>query len=460
MIISRIGRFLLACITLLSFAAAARPGDAPWKVGIAAVKITPQKHIPLAGYAGRNRPFQSVEQDIYAKAMLVEDGSGSRAILITLDLVGIRPPVAEPVCQRITEKTGLQRHQILLNCSHTHSAPLLHYPDDPNAPKLPTTPDTAEYTRWLEDQLVDLAIRAASNVRPANISWGVGVAPFVMNRREYSERGVLNAPNPRGPVDRAVPVLRVEDPADHKLIAILFGAACHNTTLTGNNLRLCGDYAGFAEHDLEAQFAGVQAMFMQGFGGDANPYPRGTLPLAKQHGQTLADEVARVLKDGKKLKPVAGPLKTVMDYVDLPLRQVPREELETLVKTEPSWIQFGAKTRLALLDRGETLPASYHAPIAVWQFGEDLTLVAVSGEVVNDYVRLVESAIGPLRLWPAGYCNDVFGYLPSARVVREGGYENRGLNTGKGWFTPDAQDLVVNKVKDLARQAGRQLPDR
>src|SRR5437763_61983 len=111
------GRILAALVALLGSAAA---DDAPWKVGLAAVKITPEKHIPLAGYAGRNKPFQSVEQDIYAKAMLLEDGSGSRALLITLDLVGIRPLVAEPVCQRITEKTGLQRHQILLNCSHTH----------------------------------------------------------------------------------------------------------------------------------------------------------------------------------------------------------------------------------------------------------------------------------------------------------------------------------------------------
>ena len=447
---------IILLLTLL-LAPLAPAADTPWKIGVASIDITPPKPIPLAGYAGRYKPFSAVEQPIHAKALYFDDAAGGRALLITLDLVGIRPPVAEPVCQRITEKTGLQRNQILLNCSHTHSAPLLAYESDPNYPaQLPTAAETAAYTRRLQDQLVDLAAQAVANPRPAALSWSVGVATFVMNRREFTAtQGVLNAPNPRGPVDRAVPVLRIENPADHKPFAILFGAACHNTTLQGNNLRLCGDYAGFAQHELEQAFPGATALFMQGCGGDANPYPRGTLALVKQHGHTLAEDVTRVLNDRKKLTPVRGPIKPVLDYVELPLRQTPRQEIEEIAKEGPSWLQFGAKTMAAKLAGGEKLPTDYRAPIAVWQFGNDLTLTAVSGEVVVDYVHMIEKAIGPVNLWPAGYCNDVFGYLPSARVIEEGGYENRGLNTGLGWFTPQAQDVVVNKVKELAAQAGR-----
>ena len=85
---------------------------------------------------------------------------------------------------------------------------------------------------------------------------------------------------------------------------------------------------------------------------------------------------------------------------------------------------------LAMLDRGEKLPTHYTCPLAVWQFGKDLTLVGLSGEVVVDYVTALERALGPNQLWIAGYCNDVFGYLPSARVLGEGGYETRGLYSG------------------------------
>ena len=85
-------------------------------------------------------------------------------------------------------------------------------------------------------------------------------------------------------------------------------------------------------------------------------------------------------------------------------------------------------------DAGATLPATYRAPVAAWQFGNDLTLVALPDEVVVDYVFRLEEALGPLRLWVAAYCHEVAGYIPSKRVLREGGYETRGLYFGTGWF--------------------------
>jgi len=71
----------------------------------------------------------------------------------------------------------------------------------------------------------------------------------------------------------------------------------------------------------------------------------------------------------------------------------------------------------------------------------------------------LEQAIGPLQLWIAAYCNDVFGYFPSTRVLKEGGYECRGLYTTEGFFAPGAQDVLVAKVRDLARRAGRKPPE-
>jgi hypothetical protein len=111
---------------------------------------------------------------------------------------------------------------------------------------------------------------------------------------------------------------------------------------------------------------------------------------------------------------------------------------------------------LAQLKRGEALPTNYRALVTVWQFGTDLTLVGLPGEVVVDYVRLLEDAVGPLKLWLSAYCNDTFGYLPSARVLREGGYETRGIyHGGIGYFAPEAQDVIVEKVRELASRAGR-----
>ena len=155
--------------------------------------------------------------------------------------------------------------------------------------------------------------------------------------------------------------------------------------------------------------------------------------------------------------PLAGPLRTVYGHVDLPLQSIrSRGEAEQLAKSSASYHRYVGEKMLAALDAGESLPTHYTAPLAVWQFGDDLTLAAISGETVVDYVKLVEREIGPLNLWVAGYSNDVFGYLPSARVLAEGGYETRGLiRGGAGLFAPEAEQAIAVKIRELAEQAGR-----
>jgi hypothetical protein len=433
--------------------------ESDWKVGLAEVKITPGRPISLAGYANRNHPFEKVTTDLYAKAMVLEDRDGKIAVMVTTDLIGLTEAVAEPVCERLTSKTGLKRDHILLSSSHIHTGPSLSL--DLKKVEESATLDDAErtvtYTRLLQDRLVEVVQRALEKREPAQLSWGSGVVNFVMNRREFTPGGVILGVNPRGPADRTVPVLRI-DGADGKLRAVLFGAGTHNTTLTDKCYELCGDYAGFAQAHVQEQHQGAQAMFILGCAGDSNPYPRGTMDLARKHGVTLGKEVCRVL--AAKLQPVRGPIKIAFGRAELPLQEPPpREELEKqAVRNGPiqSWV---AKQMLAILNRGEKLPTFYRCPIAVWQFGYDLTLVGLSGEAVVDYVMLLEKALGPNQLWLSAYCNDVFGYIPSARVLAEGGYETRGLYAGGiGVFSPKAQEVLVAKVRELAEQAGRRLP--
>jgi hypothetical protein len=448
----------LALWALLCFGTRAAAGGAEWKAGVARVKITPEQPVFLAGYASRDRPFDKVATDLYAKALALEDQQGRVAVLVTTDLIGLTAAVAEPVCKRIAGKTGLKREQILLSSSHIHTGPTLSLDATPREGRAAGDAlRTVEYTRRLQDQLVEVVVRALARREPARLSWGAGVANFVMNRREFTPGGVILGVNPRGPADRTVPVLRIDSP-DGKLRAVLFGAATHNTTLTEKCYEVCGDYAGFAQAYVEEHNPGALALFLLGLAGDSNPYPRGTMDLARAHGAELGKEVCRVL--GAKLRPVRGPLKVAFGIADLPLQPPPsRAELEKRLAEKRGMRSWLARQMLAALDRGEKLRTDYPAPVAVWQLGNDLTLVGLSGEVVVDYVAFLEKALGPNRLWLAAYCNDVFGYLPSARVLAEGGYETRGLYAGgAGLFAPRAQDVLVARVRELAGAVGRQLP--
>ncbi len=428
-----------------------------WKVGLATVKITPAEPVRMAGYGSKEReqPFDSVAADLFAKAMVFEDAKGHQSLLITTDLIGLTDAVLEPIYRRITEKTGLGRDQILINSSHTHTGPVLGL--DANQLEYLKNPAhieaTIRYTRGLSDGIVDLAVEATNKLESARLSWGVCVATFVMNRREFTERGVRLGVNARAMADRSVPILKIESPKG-KLRCVLIGTACHNTTLRGQAMQISGDYAGYAQQYVEKQFESAQAMFMQGCGGDADPFPHGSEGLARIHGMTLGKEVERVLETD--LTPVRGPLTTLLEPVALPLQQeISKETYDKLERASGSTRNVASNLREALKSDTQ-LPASYKSRIGLWQFGEDLTLVSLPGEVVVDYVGLIEEAIGPRKLWVSAYNHDVFGYLPSARVLREGGYEMRGIYSGGiGIFSPDVERVVVEKVHALAAKAGR-----
>ncbi len=444
----------MALWTTLLLVGGPAPAAAQWRAGFASERITPDQPLRMAGYAARVGVFKGVARDLFAKALVLEDEGGRRVALVTTDLIGIRAEIARAVVAKIPAAAGLGPGQVILSASHSHSGPdLLLDPSPRDGWSAADAAATATYTRGLVDTLADLIDRAARRLEPVRLSTGTGVAHFAMNRREFTESGVVIGVNPRGPVDRGVPVLRV-DGADGRPRVVLFSYACHNTTLTGNNFQIAGDYAGYAQAEIERQVAGVQAMFMAGTGADANPYPRGTLELAERHGLELGGEVVRVATQ-TKLREVRGPLRAVAAPVDLPLQPRSLAELERIAAGKDSNHRTTAQQLLNRLGRGESPLTHYTAPVALVQFGEDLTLVALPGEVVVDYRYAVEKAIGPLNLWVVAYTNDYYGYLPSPRVLEEGGYETRGLFSGEGWFSAATSEALIAAVRRLAAEARR-----
>ena len=444
-------RVLSICVLVLSINISHAQAQG-WRVGTSAVKITPEKPIPLVGYASRTNAFKTVDQDIYAQGLALQDESGNRALLVTADICILSPTVAEPICDELMAKTGLKREQILLSVSHTHSGPWVALAPS-RALNLPEslTNDVVEYTRVFQKKLVEAGTGALAKLAPAKISYGTGAANFVMNRRELTTNGVILGVNPRGYVDRTVPALRI-DSLEGELRAVVFGYACHGTTLPSDSLIISGDYPGYAREEIRKKYPAAEALFVAGLGGSANPYPRTGIDFAKQHGAELAAEVCRVLES--KLRPIRGSLTCVHENAELPLEVLSKEELTETAKTK-RWLRGPAEDMIKALEIGETLPRVHKAPVSIWQFGADLTLVALSGEVVGEYVPMIEQAIGPMNLWLAAYCNAVSGYIPTRQTLREGGYECRGLYEGLGWYAPEAEKVLVDKVKALAVRAGR-----
>jgi hypothetical protein len=445
---------LALLVTLADPAAAQQPPEPGWKASAAAVVITPDRPVWMAGYAARDKPAEGKAQDLYAKALALEDASGSRLVIITLDLIGVPRALRDHVARQAQEKYRLPPAALLLNASHTHCGPVLRV--GPSVTYDLTEEQRQEldsYFAGLKDRLVALVGRALDGLSPARLSYSHARAAFAMSRRLPTEKGYQNSPYPDGPVDHDVPVLRVEG-ADGELRAVLFGYACHNTTLSFN--RFCGDYAGFAQQHLEEAHPGTTALFLAGCGGDQNPYPRGRLEQAEQHGRSLANAVEAALLP--KPRPVRGPLRTALAEVTLDfVPPATRNELLEMRESGDRYARRKATLLLEELERNGRIRSTYAYPVQVVRFGDDLTLVALAGEPVVDYSLRLKRELTGTPLWVAGYSNDVFGYVPSLRVLKEGGYEGGDAfrySSLAGPFTPTVEERIVETVHDLVRQVG------
>ena len=404
----------------------------------------------MAGYASRNKPSEGKVHDLFAKALALEDPAGNRIVFLTTDLISIPRDLREWLQEECVRKYQLAHKSLLMNASHTHCGPELRASKASlYGAAAEQVSHTENYYNNLKQKLRDLVGQALQKLEPSRLGYTHGRAGFAMNRRLPTNTEPRNAPYPDGPVDHEGPVLKVESEAGD-LRALLFGYACHNTTL--GFYQFCGDYAGFAQYDLEQTFPGAVAMFMTGCGGDQNPQPRGELELAEHHGSSLAMAVKAGLLG--PIRPITGTLQIALEPVELAFAAAPsRAELEQLQQSKVEYSQRRATALLKQLDEKGAIPTSYPYLVQVVRIGNEVLLVALSGEVVVDYsLRLKQELKGPAAVWIAEYSNDVFGYVPSLRVLEEGGYEGGGamqFTTLPGPFAPSVETRIVAKVHDL-----------
>ena len=443
-------------VTLLALAIgpASPAKEGTWKAGVAKVAITPREPIWMAGYGARDHPSEGKIHDLWAKALALEDPGGRKAVLVTLDLCGIGAEVSGAIRDAAKARFGLTRDRIVLACSHTHSGPVVGH----NLGAMYVKMDDAqrrrvdEYTKALVASIDEIIGEAFGELMPAVLFWGTGRADFAVNRRANKEKDVpalREALALQGPVDHDVPVLRVMD-EEGGTMAIVFGYACHCTVL--DTYKFCGDYAGFAQQSLEKAHPGTQAMFVAGCGADQNPLPRRTVELAEKYGGELAVAVDEVLASPMTL--VEGSLGSSYDEVGLKFAALPtKADLEAQLKDKDPIVARRAGNLLATQKTKKALDPSYPYPVQVWRLG-DLTWVFLGGEVVVDYSLRLKRNLGSSKTWVSGYCNDVMAYIPSLRVLKEGGYEGGGAMLYYGLPSPWAESVEDDIVGTVGKVLG------
>jgi len=273
---------LICSVPLASYGASTGDDATGWKAGLASTVITPEEPLWMAGYAARNRPSEGKVHDLHAKALALEDSQGGRLVIVTVELLGVSRATRDWLAEQVGARYQLSPERLLINASHTHCGPVTHqasysvYGDTLYGLSPEQVQRSTHYLAMLHDKLLELVGRALDDLAPARLSYSHARAGFAMNRRLETERGYQILPNPDGPVDHDVPVLRV-DGADGGLRAVLFGYACHCTTL--DFYEFCGDYAGFAQEAIRTRILdAVNAAFNTAWSTDG-PWPTPWRPL-------------------------------------------------------------------------------------------------------------------------------------------------------------------------------------
>ncbi|MFP9190167.1 hypothetical protein [Natronosalvus vescus] len=408
-----------------------------WRVGTATVPITPNEDEPhrLIGFGAREGHMDGVEHDIYARAVAFEDGTGRRMVLVSYELLFVFETQRALLERECAERWDLEPEALLINPSHTHYGPDYDVHEEGLEEDYDRDDDlVAAYREFVDERLLEVIGAALDDLEPASLASHRAKLAIAMNRRRPLEGGIGFDPTPDGPVDHDLPVLTAKTEGG-EVKALLFGYACHPTVGMAFCNEVNGDWPGYAMSILEEAYPEATAVFVIGCAGDQKAYPQGSRELVRQHARTAATAVERALVT--EPRPVRGPLKLAAGGVNL--------DVENPIEDDD-----GTQIGMEVTDHRPY-------PIQAVGFGTDLTLLSLSGEVVADTSLRLKDTLEP-PLWVAGYANNT-GYLPTKRILAEGGYESW-QSFEDGHYAPSTAERIHNKAVSLAERVGAQRRER
>ncbi len=413
-------------------------------VGVATADITPAYPVRLNGFGGRSKESEGVRQQLWAKALAVGTNDQDTVVVITVDTLGIPDDLTERLAKKLVSH-GLNRSRLGICASHTHSGPMIQNCANTLFGQPISTvhwDNILKYSAELESKLEQVAIAALADRRPSRLSWGIGKVKFAQNRRTAG-----------GPVDHDLPLLAVHD-ITGQLRAVFTNYACHCVTLSDD--WISGDWAGYAMDHIQRRNPGCVALISIGCGADANP--RGGVlgskfDVADSLGQELAEEVQRLLST--PLQPLKNAPVAMLERVTLPLAPLPtRAQWEERAAAQNA-IGYHARTQLGRLDRGEAMMTEISYPVQSIAFGDELAWIFLPGEVVVDYALRLKQELDGAKVWMNAYSNACPGYVPSERILREGGYEGGGAMVYydiSGPYATGVEQIIVDAVNKQLKQ--------
>jgi hypothetical protein len=423
------------------------PEDASLAAG--SVDVTPERPLPLAGFVDRLGPSAGVNDPLEMNGLLLRAGGRAVAIL-TADLLFVTEPLKQQILAAIRPRLSLDQASLLFAASHTHTAPSV----DPSKPRLGAC--DPDYVALVARRGTELLQRlAVAEPVPCKLEYRSGIANHAINRRRpgwrlslrhLPYRAALRAPNPAGPRDETLHVLTFTDVHD-RVRVVLWSYACHPVGFPAKS-RVSADYPGVVRRALREAFGNdLPVLFLQGFAGDVRPRELG--PPTKI-ARRLVELVA-----GRLFTPFTAPQYEAWSG-SLAQRAVETAQAGAAVRQPLT--PAGAQGQLPLTRLVSGTPEGRAVTLQHLRLGPALGIAAISAEPVADYAPALRSRFGGVVV-PVGYIDTVFGYLPTARMLGERGYEDEGFMEAfglSGSFRPELERVVRDAWAGL--EAAAPLP--
>ena len=435
------------------------------KAGASRVNITPFLGGPMAGYGARDRGSESIHDELYAKALVLDDGKTAVA-MITTDLIGIDRDFAKNVRALVEERVGLPSDRVWLCGSHTHFGPSVS-PGRTNESNV--DPIDRAYADVLAAKLSTAVQLAHSRLRPARLGAGATRAEGISyNRRLIRHDGKvemsLTLPPPYeglkfGPVDPEVGLLKIDGADDGDTIASLVNFACHPVSSTDRMYEFTADYPGYAMDLIESVEGGI-CLFALGCAGNIVPIQRRGRSK-RQVGLSLGGSALNALQWIRTSGQVR--IRAARKSIELPLRRFPattrmEQQITDAEAALNSAVERKAPSR-EITECREALGLARSLPGWAERFGRrktrtteiqvfwlgDFPIIGLPGEVFVELGLRIKKALEAFPVLVVSLSNDSAGYIPIRRAYRQGGYESN-----VSAFAPGCGEHLVREALDLA----------
>ncbi len=402
--------------------------------GFAEIDITPPVGIHLGGRGCKETKSDGVLDPLRAGVTVLRDAGNVTLVIVSFDLAGLPHWLGEQMREEIAGALDIRPEYVILNCSHTHSGPMMYREIMAGCGE--ATEVERAYMNRLKGKVIEMVTAAAGQLKPVAVYFHHGTCDVGINRRGRQADGrTVMAPNPEGPYEPGVWVMRLASP-EGKTRAVLFSYACHPVIVYGYALsKISAEYPGVTRRELRSRLGqAVHVQFLQGAAGNVRPRCLADLntrkfrPSKPDDLQAAGTELATAVMNAldRESKPSVLRLAATMDVVFLKRgTPPPRSFYEDMARTAKDYTLNAARYWLDEYDKGGPFVKGDYEPVGVIRLSADQWVAYLAGEPVAEWARLIRTWFGSRSVVVWGYSQQVFSYLPVDEILKEGGYEVR-----------------------------------